>query len=106
MTIRRVIESEQSVEKFLVSEVKKRGGVAEKVMTIARRGFFDRVVVMPGGAVHFVELKSDRGRLSPHQKLKSEQYSALGANAHVLRGRNGVVEFLELLDKQNRREVS
>ena len=76
---------EKIVEEELVRRVRALGGIAEKTTVIGRRGFFDRVVVMPGGVVIFVECKRPKGGvLSPHQIERIRQYRQLGAVACVI----------------------
>ena len=74
------VKLESAVETELVMRVRALGGRAEKVTTIGRRGFFDRLVVLPGGRVVFVECKRPKGgRLSAHQIERHRVYRALGA---------------------------
>ena len=60
---------ESTIEKHLVAKVKAMGGMAYKFTSPAHRGVADRVVVLPGGVVWFVELKAPGGRLSELQKI-------------------------------------
>jgi hypothetical protein len=84
MTVKLRIESD--VEKELITRVKAAGGVAEKVTVLGRRGFFDRLVVLPLGRVIFVELKKpEGGRLSPHQIQRHAVYRALGVEIRLIR---------------------
>ena len=76
---------EKIIEEELVRRVRALGGIAEKTTVIGRRGFFDRVVILPGGVVIFCEVKRPRGGvLSPHQMLRLAQYRSLGAVACVI----------------------
>ena len=60
---------ERTVERELTIQTMLAGGMALKVKVTGRRGFVDRLVLLPGGKVKFVELKRPRGgRLSPQQK--------------------------------------
>ena len=77
---------ESAIERALVARVAALGGRAEKVRVIGRRGFFDRLVVLPGGRVIFVECKRPRGgRWSLHQRLYASAYQALGLEVALLR---------------------
>jgi hypothetical protein len=77
---------ENSIEAELVDRVLSMGGRCDKVQALGSRGYFDRIVVLPGGAVFFVELKRPRGgRVSPHQKLYHAEYRALGAVVALVR---------------------
>jgi len=72
--------SESAVERELQMRVEALGGLCIKTAAIGRRGFFDRVVVLPGGRVWFVELKRPKGgRISPHQKWHMSEFSRLDA---------------------------
>ena len=87
---------ENSVESELV-RVHALGGRCEKVTVIGSRGFFDRLVVLPGGRVMFVECKRPRGgRLSPHQIERMRDYTALGAVACVVSNSADIDELLKM----------
>jgi hypothetical protein len=60
---------ESAIETELVMRVRAAGGRCEKVTVLGNRGFFDRLVVLPGKG----------GRLSPHQIERHRVYTALGA---------------------------
>jgi hypothetical protein len=49
--------------------------------------------MMPGGVVVFVELKTDKGRLSKIQKAVIAKLSGLGCNVEVLYGKDQVDEW-------------
>lgn len=76
---------ERGVENYLVEQVALLGGVAEKVHTLGVRGFFDRLIVLPGGRVIFCEVKRPKGgRVSPHQHRRVGQYRSLGAEVAIV----------------------
>jgi hypothetical protein len=78
--------SEKTVENYLCEKVADASGVAEKVQVIGSRGFFDRLVVLPGGRVIFCEVKKPKGgRLGVHQATRHDRYRALGAEVAVLK---------------------
>lgn len=85
---------EKEVEKFLVREVKKIGGVSFKFISPGNAGVPDRIVILPTGKVVFVELKTDKGKLTKLQEVQIKKISNLGADARVLRGIEGVREFI------------
>ena len=85
---------EKEVEKFLVREVKKIGGVSFKFISPGNAGVPDRIVMLPNGKVVFVELKTDKGKLTKLQEVQIKKISNLGADARVLRGIEGVREFI------------
>jgi hypothetical protein len=94
MTVKRDLK-ENSVEAALVARVRAAGGICEKVTVIGARGFFDRVVILPGGRVIFCELKRPQGgRLSPHQKARHAAYRALGAEVALIKNSEQIDKLL------------
>jgi hypothetical protein len=76
---------EKIVEEELVRRVRAIGGRAEKTTVLGSRGYFDRIVVLPGGRVIFCECKRPKGGvLSPHQIERHAQYRSLGAVVAVI----------------------
>jgi Holliday junction resolvase len=70
---------ESVIERELRLRVESVGGECVKLKAIGRRGFFDRVVTLPGGKVVFVEVKRPKGgRVSPHQTRYHERFAELG----------------------------
>lgn len=69
---------ESAVERILVAEVKKRGGLAVKFVSPGLDGVPDRLVLLPGGKLAFVELKAPGGRMRPLQKKRAKQLAGLG----------------------------
>lgn len=49
---------EEVIERHLVNEVKKAGGIAYKFTSPGRRGVPDRIVLLPNGKIIFVECKA------------------------------------------------
>jgi hypothetical protein len=77
---------ESAIERELVDRVGHAGGRAEKVTVIGRRGFFDRLVLLPGGRVVFVECKRPRGGIvALHQREYAERYRALGVAVALIK---------------------
>ena len=91
---KRIKMLEKEVEKFLVREVKKLGGISFKFISPGNAGVPDRIVILPSGKVIFVELKTDKGKLTKLQEVQIKKISDLGADVRVLRGIEGVKEFI------------
>ena len=85
---------ESELEARLVRWVRALGGVAYKFVSPGNAGVPDRLVVLPGGLIRFVELKTDTGRLGPMQGRQLRRLEDLGAWTGVLRGEGGVADFL------------
>ena len=77
---------ESALEKKFAVEVAKAKGVTRKWSSPAHRGVMDRVVFWPEGVVHFVELKTETGTLSPLQRREKDILEAMGATVYVLYG--------------------
>ncbi|MBD2797204.1 VRR-NUC domain-containing protein [Xenorhabdus sp. 18] len=79
---------EDVIEKNLVSEIKKIGGIAYKFVSPGRRGVPDRIVVLPDGRVVFVECKAPGEKPRPDQLREHERLRALGQTVVVLDSKN------------------
>jgi G:T-mismatch repair DNA endonuclease (very short patch repair protein) len=88
---------EKDIEAYLVKQVKKRGGLAFKFVSPAHRGVPDRVLIMPGGVVIFVEVKAETGRLSALQNQTISEMRAVGARVCVVWSRSDVDELMGTL---------
>lgn len=60
---------EKTIEEYLTWAVERVGGVTFKFKSPSQRGVADRIVCLPNGETWFIELKTDKGRLSPLQKV-------------------------------------
>ena len=85
--------SEKELEKIFTGEIKKAGGCAYKFTSPGNDGVPDRIVCMPSGRVIFVELKTDKGRLSKLQKVQIAKLEKLGQQVTVLYGLMGLAQF-------------
>ena len=75
---------ESVIEKALVERVKALGGMCEKFTSPSRRGVPDRIVILPGGRVVFVELKAPGKALSVLQQRDHARRHALGCSVLVI----------------------
>jgi len=71
------------------------GGKAYKWVSPAHIGVADRIVVLPGGVVWFVEVKAAKGRLSPLQKLFAADMARLGQQYTCVWSKEDVDELLQ-----------
>lgn len=86
--------AEKDIERFLVNGVKKLGGVAYKFVSPGNAGVPDRLIVMPGGRVYFVELKTDAGYATVLQKRQMDRLLHLGCDVNLVRGLDEVMALL------------
>lgn len=89
---------ESRVEKRLTEGVRSLGGKAIKMVpTVA--GIPDRLVLLPGGRVFFVELKSPTGKLRRVQEVWLGRLDRLGMNTVVLGSTEEVDRWLKEIRK-------
>ena len=98
MTVR-----EAELETHLLKQVDIRGGITAKMTVQGRRGWPDRLVILPGGAVALVELKKPKtGRWSATQKEMFVRLGALGVNIMRLNSTDQIDSFLNVLGNHRR----
>lgn len=76
---------ESDVERIFVMRVRKLGGQTFKFAPV-HAGNPDRIVLLPGGLIVFVELKAEGGKLDPAQQLWHRRAAALGTIVQVVTG--------------------
>lgn len=86
---------ERDIETYLRARVKAAGGRAYKFVSPGNSGVPDRIVIMPGGRVVFVELKAPGKKPTELQKYQQERLRALGCDVRVIDSREGVDELIE-----------
>lgn len=95
--------TESELEKILVDEVRKAGGRAYKWVSPGNIGVPDRIVFFPGGKVYYVELKTERGRISAQQKIQMRRLEALGQTVRVVKGMAGLIDFFRMTGREIKR---
>lgn len=86
---------EKHAEAHLVESVRLVGGMCPKFVDPSRRGAPDRMVLLPGKPIVFVEMKREKvGKLSSWQSRYHADLRALGHEVFVLWSREDVNEFL------------
>lgn len=88
---------ESTVEKRLGMEVKSRGGWAVKFLPSVS-GLPDRIVLLPGGRMFFVELKAPTGTVKAHQKVVHGKLRRLGFPVVILSSVDEVLAWTQLID--------
>ncbi len=79
-----VVYSEKRVEEALSRAVKRLGGMAVKFVSPGLDGVPDRIVLLPGGKVAFVELKAPGKKTRPLQEKRKRQLEGLGFPVYVI----------------------
>lgn len=88
------MEKEKEIEKALVAGVRKAGGIAYKFISPGNVGVPDRLVILPGGGVIFVELKTETGKLSSVQMVQHKRLKDRHQRVITLYGMRDVERFL------------
>lgn len=96
--VRHADVSEKAIEAYLVRKVKDLGGVCLKYSNPGVVGYPDRVVLLPGGFVVWVELKSKGRKPNRVQQLRIGQLRAMGHNVAVVDGKDQVDLLLQAAD--------
>lgn len=84
---------ETSIETYLNAEVRSMGGWSIKFAPTAV-GLPDRLVLLPGGKAHLVELKAPRGRLARAQRVVHRRLGDMGHPVVVLASVEQVDEWV------------
>lgn len=75
---------EKAVEEALTKAVKKRGGLALKLVCPGTAGMPDRLVLLGDGKVGFVELKTPGQKPRALQKRRHARLRSLGCKVYVI----------------------
>lgn len=86
---------ESEIEKLMVREVKKLGGIAYKWVSPGNDGVPDRIVIFPHRQPIFAELKTDKGRLTALQGVQIRRLEKLGQDVAVIYGLDGLSQFFQ-----------
>lgn len=87
---------EKDIERYLHDRVKKVGGYCMKMENIPGfNGIPDRLVLLPGGLVAFVEVKRAEGKLSTIQKYRIQKLKAMEINVYVAYSKQDVDNLIK-----------
>ena len=75
---------ERDVERFLVSTVKRMGGICPKWVSPGFDGVPDRILLLPSGRIAFVEVKAPGKCPGPLQVARMRMLQKLGFRVYVL----------------------
>ncbi|MFP7271993.1 VRR-NUC domain-containing protein [Bacillus safensis] len=88
------VTREKDIEKYLREQVKRIKGVAYKFESPGNIGVPDRLVLLPGGKVYFVELKAPGRKPRPTQIRQQKRIKDLGNEVYVIDSFVGVDVFI------------
>lgn len=72
------------IERYLVERVRSKGGEVRKVRWIGRKGAPDRVAMLPGGRLIWVEVKAPGEQPEPHQAREHARMRRTGQCVEVV----------------------
>ena len=87
--------SEKSIERKLVQAVKAMGGIAPKLASPGFDGMPDRLVLLPGGKIAFVEVKRQGAKPRALQESRHGMLLRLGFKVYVLDDGENINSILE-----------
>lgn len=88
-------DKEADIERYFVRCVKTRGGRTLKFSSPSSAGVPDRILLLPGGRVLFVEFKAPGQKPRPLQQVVFRQFAGLGSPVTILDSREAVDRYLE-----------
>lgn len=88
---------ERIVERALVTEVKKRHGLAMKLVSPGLDGVPDRLILFENGRIGFVELKAPGQKIRPLQEKRKRQLEGLGFLVFCVDGIDQIEEVLHAI---------
>lgn len=86
---------EKEIEAKLKAELENLGCLVLKFVSPGNAGVPDRLVLLPGGVVFFVELKNERGRLAPLQRAWRERLRRQGCLYALVRSEADAAKFVQ-----------
>ena len=87
--------TEKHIEQKLIAVVKALGGMAIKINSLSMSGLPDRLVLLPGGEVIFIELKAPGKEMRPLQVKRKRQLEGLGFSVYCIDDVNQIEKILK-----------
>ena len=75
---------EKNIEQKLAQATRKRGGLCLKFVSPGYAGVPERLTILPGGHVAFIELKAPGQKPRPLQKHRHQQLRKLGMTVFIV----------------------
>ena len=85
---------EKDIEKYFMRRVAQMGGKAYKFVSPSNRGVSDRIVCLPDGTTHFIELKRPGGKVSPLQDMFAREMALLNQSYDCLWSKEEVDKWI------------
>lgn len=91
--------SEKVIEQYLREQVKTIHGKAYKFVSPGNAGVPDRLILLPGARMVFVELKAPGKKPTALQEMQHKKIRSLGHHVFVIDSKEQVDEFIKLCVK-------
>ncbi len=91
------MERERDVEKYLRRNLGSLGCLFLKWVSPGEDGVPDRILIMPGGKICFVEVKTDTGHMTGLQMMWQRKLRKMGCSAVTVYGMTGAKELIEVV---------
>ena len=91
---------ESKIERFFIKECKKKGWLPLKFVSPSMSGLPDRMVLLPGGRVSFVELKAEGEKPRPLQTAVHRIFAGLGFHVYVIDSKSGVEAYVNEISEE------
>lgn len=88
---------EKDIERYMRKEIEKMGGMFLKWVSPGNDGVPDRIVILPGGEIVFIELKDDGGKVSQLQEWWIVRLRESGCFARVVRGMDEARDAIRIM---------
>lgn len=89
------VTRESTLERRLVREVKRIGGMAPKWVSPGNRGVPDRIVILPEGRIVFVEMKAPGNPLDPLQVRWAKILQEMGHQVYKIDSIETIERFIQ-----------
>ena len=86
---------EQAIERYLTNKVNQLGGKSFKFVSPGNAGVPDRIVIIPGGHIFFIELKAPGKKPRKLQQVVIKQLKQLGCNVLTIDSKEQVNRFID-----------
>jgi len=96
-----MIESEKTLERKLCRKVKDLGGWPIKISSQFIKGLPDRLILMPGGFIYFVELKTTKQKPRKIQVFVHNKLMSLGFTVTIIDSSISLEAFLTDIRRWN-----
>lgn len=91
---------ERDIERRLVRAIQKLGGLCPKWVSPGWDGVPDRIVLLPGGHIAFVELKAPGEKPRPLQLRRKAQLEWLGFKVYIIDNTDQIGGVLDEIENQ------